>query len=288
MKIIYVELFFKNSVLNEIKLNSIRKYKNKYYFDCVFRVKYQNEYLQDILSHLIKKANLEKNPMLINYIFDNITILKVTLPKMNNIELIKNIDTEVNNLVSNYKENYQYQVNKVSNFKTNDFRVVLFPKTNSLVEINELGFKVIKVNKIKDVNNYQIIETIMKSYKYKLNVQYGVLCFNDYNIECYVLRNGYVIELFVFDIDYSLLEQYNLSFKYNDLLNVNNNYFKNICDLLNNFCKSRNIEGVISIFTNQYNEYLKKMIDQEIVINHVIKDYDDTYLKAIEDTFYEK
>lgn len=288
MKIIYVELFFKNSVLNEIKLNSIRKYKNKYYFDCVFRVKYQNEYLQDILSHLIKKANLEKNPMLINYIFDNITILKVTLPKMNNIELIKNIDTEVNNLVSNYKENYQYQVNKVSNFKTNDFRVVLFPKTNSLVEINELGFKEIKVNKIKDVNNYQIIETIMKSYKYKLNVQYGVLCFNDYNIECYVLRNGYVIELFVFDIDYSLLEQYNLSFKYNDLLNVNNNYFKNICDLLNNFCKSRNIEGVISIFTNQYNEYLKKMIDQEIVINHVIKDYDDTYLKAIEDTFYEK
>ena len=32
MKIVYIELFFVNSKLKEIKLNTIRKYKNKYYF----------------------------------------------------------------------------------------------------------------------------------------------------------------------------------------------------------------------------------------------------------------
>lgn len=288
MKIIYVELYFKYSVLDEIKLNTIRKYKNKYYYDCVFKVKYQNEYLQDVLTHLIKKANLEKNKLVINYIYNNITFLKLAIPKMNSAELVKNIDTEINNLVTNYKDLYTYQVDKVSSYKINDFRVVLHPKVNDLLSIRSEYFKDIKINKIKEVNNYQIIENVMKSYRYKNNISYAIVSFNDTNIEIYILRNGLVIELLVFDIDSNLLNLYNSSYKYSELLNVNNQYFKNICDLLNEFSDSRNIEGLIMIFSSKYNEYLKKLIEQEIVVNHVVKAYEETILKAIEEVLYEK
>lgn len=288
MKIIYVELYFKYSELEIIKLNTIRKYKNKYFYDCIFKVKYQNENLEDMLVHLIKKANLEKNKLVINYIYDNITFLKLSVPKMNNLEMVKNIDIEINNLVSNYKELYEYEVSKISSFKINEYRTVLYPKNNSYLTIHNYFFKDMKINKIKEVVNYQIIETIMKSYKYKSNIVYGIICFNESNIEFYLLRNGLVIELMVFDVDNSLLKLYNTSYNYTELLNVNNQYFKNICFNLNEFASNRNVEGMIMIFNNKYNEYLKKLIDQEIVINHMVRDYEETILYAIEELLYEK
>lgn len=288
MKIIYVELYFKYSELEIIKLNTIRKYKNKYFYDCIFKVKYQDENLEDMLVHLIKKANLEKNKLVINYVYDTITFLKLNLPKMNNLEMVKNIDIEINNLVSNYKEVYEYEVNKISSFKINELRVVLYPKRNNYLTIHDYYFKDMKINKIREVVNYKIIETIMKSYKYKSNIVYGVICFNETNIEFYLLRNGLVIELMIFTIDNSLLRLYNSSYKYNELLNVNNQYFKNICNELNEFVTNRNIEGLIMIFNNKYNEYLKKLIDQEIIINHIVKEYEETVLWAIEELLYEK
>lgn len=288
MKIIYVELIFQNSVLDEIKLNTIRKYKNKYYFDCVFKVKYQNEYLQDMLTHLIKKANLEKNNLMINYIYDNVSFIKISLPKMNSIELAKNLDSELNNLISNYKELYSYQIKKVSTYKLNEFSAVLYPKKSPFLELNNYSLKELKVKKVKEINNFEIIMEIMSSYRYKSNITYGIICFNSEHLEFYVLRNGIVIELFCFDIDKTLLEQYNLSYRYDELLNVNNQYFKKICSLINNFFSNRNIEGVILMFNNRYNEYLKKLIDDEIMINHDIKDYEESFLEAIEELFYEK
>lgn len=288
MKIIYVELLFNNSILEEIKLNTIRKYKSSYYFDCVFKVKYQDEYLQDILTHLIKKANLEKNHLVINYNYDNISFLKVSLPKMSNLELVKNIDSELNNLIPNYKELFSYKINKVSSYKVNEFRTVLYPKRSSSLDLNQYSLKDLKIKKVKEISNYEIIEEIFKTYKYKSNITYGICVFYENKVEIYSLCNGIVIELFVLDLEENLLKQYNLSYKYDDLLNVNNKYFKTICEFINNYSISRNIDGIILMFTNCYNEYLKKLIDQEISINHIIKDYELTYYGAIEDLFYEK
>lgn len=288
MKMIYVELMFENSKLEQIKLNSIRKYKNKYYCDCLFKVRYENEFLEDMLIHLIKKANLEKNPLLINYCYDNISYVKISVPKMNSSELLKNIDTELNNLIPSYKEDYSYRIDKISSFKQNEYRVVLHPKKEELLNLTTLRFKELKINKIKEINNYQVVETIMKSYKYKNNFIYGIICFKDYSIEYYVLRNGMVIELYIVNIDANLLEQYNLSYKYDELLNVNNQYFKKVSEFTNNFASSRNVEGLIMIFNDKYNVYLKKLIDQEIVINHIICNFDDTFLNAIEEVLYEK
>lgn len=283
MKMIYVELLFTNSKLEQIKLNSVRKYKNKYYCDCLFKVKYENEFLEDMLIHLIKKANLEKNPLLINYCYDNISFVKISLPKMNSVELLKNIDTELNNLIPSYKEDYSYLIDKISFFKQNEYRVVLHPKKEELLSLSGVRFKELKINKIKEINNYQVIETIMKFYKYKSNVVYCIMCFTEQSIEYYVLRNGMVIELFIVNIDVNLLEQYNMSYKYDELLNVNNQYFKKVAELTNNFGSSRNVEGIIMIFNEKYNEYLKKLIDQEIVINHLVCNFDDAFLKAIEE-----
>ena len=67
MKLINVDLCFSKSCLKQIKLSIIRKLKNKYYYDCVFKVDYQNEYLQDIIGNLIKKANLEKNDFILQW-----------------------------------------------------------------------------------------------------------------------------------------------------------------------------------------------------------------------------
>mgnify|MGYP003304963586 CR=1 FL=1 len=288
MKIVYIELFFINSKLKEIKLNTIRKYKNKYYFDCVFKIEYQNEYLQDIIIHLIKKANLEKTPILINYIFDNITFLKITIPKMKSIQMIKNIDTEINQLIYNYKDLYDYEITKVSTYKINDFRIVLFPKLEEKYKLNQVSLKEVKVNKIKEIKNYEIIETIIKGYHYKLNTLYSIVCFNENNIECYILRNGFVIELFIIDVDKTLLDQYNLSYKYTDLLNVNNQYFKNICDLISEYGSSRSVEAMILVFSSKYNDYLKNLINQEININHISSTYEEVFLKALEGLFNEK
>ncbi len=287
MKIIYVELFFHNSVLKHIKLNIIRKYKNSYYYDCVFKVNYQNEFLQDILSNLIQKANLEKNDLLINYIYDNISFIKLSLPKMANMELYKNIDTELNNLVSNYKEKYALTIDKIISQKTNLFRAILYPKKDSLLELDKNSLKEQKITKYKEINHYQIIETIMRSYKYKSNITYSIVTFYENSIHVYILRNSYVIELFIIDIKKELIEQYNLSYKYDEIINVNNQYFKSICIFLNQFFENRNVEGAILIFDDLYNEYLRKLIDQDIVINHVINNF-EVVLKAIEDVFYEK
>lgn len=287
MKIIYVELFFHNSVLEHIKLNIIRKYKNSYYYDCVFKVNYQNEFLQDILSNLIQKANLEKNDLLINYIYDNISFIKLSLPKMANMELYKNVDTELNNLVSNYKEKYALTIDKIISQKTNLFRAILYPKKESLLELDKNSLKEQKITKYKEINHYQIIETIMRSYKYKSNITYSIVTFYENSIHVYILRNSYVIELFIIDIKKELIEQYNLSYKYDEIINVNNQYFKSICIFLNQFFENRNVEGAILIFDDLYNEYLRKLIDQDIVINHVINNF-EVILKAIEVVFYEK
>ena len=240
MKIIYVELFFHNSVLEHIKLNIIRKYKNSYYYDCVFKVNYQNEFLQDILSNLIQKANLEKNDLLINYIYDNISFIKLSLPKMANMELYKNVDTELNNLVSNYKEKYALTIDKIISQKTNLFRAILYPKKESLLELDKNSLKEQKITKYKEINHYQIIETIMRSYKYKSNITYSIVTFYENSIHVYILRNSYVIELFIIDIKKELIEQYNLSYKYDEIINVNNQYFKSICIFLNQFFENRN------------------------------------------------
>lgn len=287
MKLINVDLCFSKSCLKQIKLSIIRKLKNKYYYDCVFKVDYQNEYLQDIIANLIKKANLEKNDLVINYIYDNISFIKLTLPKMASFETFKNLDTELNNLITNYKEKYSYQTDKISNQKVNEFRSILFPKKDALLEINKYALKDLKIKKYKEIQQYQIIETIMKTYKYKHNTTYSVVLFAQNDISIYILNNGYVIELFILDIEKDLLNQYNLSYKYDEIINVNNQYFKSICNFLNLFFENRNVQGAIMVFDELYNEYLRKMIDQDIQINHISHNQ-EIVLNAIEVLFYEK
>lgn len=287
MKFILIELYYELNNLKTLTYNSVRKIKKKYYIDCLFKIKYNNEYLTDVICELTKKVNLEKLPLIINSHYDTISFLNLTLPKMNNVELLKNIDLEISNLIMNYKNKYRYLCDKVSASNNSKYRVILMPKIKEKEIINRDLLKIQKTKKVYETINYNITENIFSKYKYKNNINYATVFFNYNQVEISVLCNGKVIEYFTILIESDLLNDYNLSHNYEELLNVNNQYFKSLCDFINGFVKNRTISASIIYFSKDYNEYLINMIDRQIYGSHYLKDYSEIYASAFEDIINE-
>ena len=287
MKFILIEAYYELDKLKYITYNSIRKIKKKYYMDCLFKVKYQNEYLSDVIINLTKKVNLEKLPLIINYHFDTLTFLNLSLPKMNNSELLKNIDLEISNLVYDYKTKFNYMFDRLGGNNSKNYRAILYPKLGENEIINKDLLKAEKIKKVVKVIDYSLVEGIMSKYKYRNNVNYSIIYFKDKCVEINVLCNGKVIEYFKFIIEEELLDVYNSSHNYEELFNVNNQYFKSLCDFINSFIDNRVIICSIMLFTLDYNEYLKNMINEQIKGTHYVKDYIDCYASVLEDKMYE-
>lgn len=287
MKFILIELFYKLNDLKEITFNTVRKVRHKYERDCLFKIKYHNENLFDIIKELIKKTKLERIPILINRNYDSISFLNINIPKMSSSELIKNIDAEINNLVENYKLKYEYKIDRLKS-KGNKYRVILNSKEKDEIKINLKFLKETKTKKIKYIDNYLLSEKIISKYRYHSNVNYCMLYFKENNIEFHVINNGLVIEVYKIDIDHILLSEYSLSHNYSDLLNNNDQYFKSICDNINKFSENRTIYTIIMFFTDSYNEYLKSLIEQNINQVHYVNNYVEQTSMAMEEILNDK
>ena len=287
MKFILVELHYNLNNLKQITFNTIRRIKNKYYKDTLFKLNYNNEDLKEILIKLIKDVSLEKTPILINYCLDTVVFLNISLPKMNKYELFKNIDFEIDYLVNNYKERFDYVVERISVNKQNDFRVTLQNKIDNKLLINDY-LKDVKIKRIKSIYNYQIAESVISTYKYKSNTNYIVLYLYEEYLLFNLLNNGKVIEIFKVEIEKDLLREYTKSYNYQDLININNQYFKTLAKFINEFSKSRSVEGVILLYSDYYNEYLQNLISKELNVAHYTKNTLESTSSALEELLYEK
>ena len=148
MKFILVEINYELNKISTIIFNTVRKIKKKYYIDILFKINYQGQDINDIICQLTKKANLSKLPLIVNYNFDTLSFLNLVIPKMNNVEILKNIDSEINTFIDEYKIKYNYDIVRINHY---NYRVVLYQLLSELEKINKSSLRTINIKKTYDV-----------------------------------------------------------------------------------------------------------------------------------------
>lgn len=283
MKLKYIELNYKLSLLDNIKVYSLSKYKNKYFYDELVTMKYNGEFVSDLIYNFFKKLDLYKETIIVNYNFDSMVFLNINLPKMANEKILTNLDNEINNLMPDYKILYNYRFDKVSTFKDVIYRVLLHNKIDEKHYISKELLKDIKPKSLKIIKNNEISESIIKRYKYRCSINYSIIYFKEEYIEINIIKDGKVIEMFTVDIDYKLLNEYNESFNYNNILNINNQYFYSVVTLVNELLENRNVNSSLICFDNKYQEYLKNIILDKLDIKYQVLENNKSMMIALED-----
>lgn len=283
MKLKYIELNYKLSLLDNIKVYSLSKYKNKYFYDELITMKYNGEFVSDLIYNFFKKLDLYKETIIVNYNFDSMVFLNINLPKMANEKILTNLDNEINNLMPDYKILYNYRFDKVSTFKDVIYRVLLHNKIDEKHYISKELLKDIKPKSLKIIKNNEISESIIKRYKYRCSINYSIIYFKEEYIEINIIKDGKVIEMFTVDIDYKLLNEYNESFNYNNILNINNQYFYSVVTLVNELLENRNVNSSLICFDNKYQEYLKNIILDKLDIKYQVLENNKSMMIALED-----
>lgn len=283
MKLKYIELNYKLSLLDNIKVYSLSKYKNKYFYDELVTMKYSGEFVSDLIYNFFKKLDLYKETIIVNYNFDSMVFLNINLPKMANEKILTNLDNEINNLMPDYKLLYNYRFDKVSTFKDVIYRVLLHNKIDEKHYISKELLKDIKPKSLKIIKNNEISESIIKRYKYRSSINYSIIYFKEEYIEINIIKDGKVIEMFTVDIDYKLLNEYNESFNYNNILNINNQYFYSVVTLVNELLENRNVNSSLICFDNKYQEYLKNIILDKLDIKYQVIEKNKSMMIALED-----
>ena len=155
-------------------------------------------------------------------------------------------------------------------------------------KLNKKNFNLIKPKRIKFIYSYQLCESILKNFEFNQDINYGFVYMINNSLIFYVLNNGYVIESFNVDINNSMINEYLGNFEYRKLLTYNDEYFRNISKLISNFMHDRNVFNIVFFFSDNYTDYLKKLIVNNVNIKSSVIDYKYYYWKALDKLIYEK
>lgn len=299
MKVLIISLFSSISEYKKIQIEKIERTNNLYNIKLLYREFIQinekkSKIIREKILELLSKFSLINYKIVINYYNDGISFFNINFQKTKMKYIMHNIDLEMNKLIPNYNDSFENSIVKIKNKNNLRYRVILYPKQGFKKTFQKKSFlkdnkyNCMKINKIKPVFSYELCESIGKKTTFEKNVNIGFVHMNNDAVIFYVMNNGFVIETFYFDIEDKNLQKYNENFEYSKLLKYNDEYFRRIAKLINDWMNKRNVFRLLFMFSDNYHEYLKKLIINNISLKSQIIDYKYFYIKGIETILNEK
>lgn len=293
MKILIVSLYSQVDKIEKIMIELIHKEKGKYNLKTlhVEHINYKEEDLNTLIEKIIfeiKKFNLINTKIVVRYHNDGISYFNLTLPKKLSKNSLENVNSEMNKLVPNFNSFFNSEIIKISSKKELKFRVILYPKMNFKNSFANYKLYLLKPVKVKTVFDYEICEKISKNFILEKESNIGFVYMINDEVSFYVINNGFVIENYEFDLNIKYLKKYKESHEPKQIMKYNDDYFRHICLIIEKFMRQRNVFSIVFFFSESYNEYLQKLIINNIKINSQIVDYKNYYWKVLNEILSEK